>query len=335
MIADGSRLRLRGPTSATLLAPRATRLRLAYAVVMDQFLRVRLEGEEAELGRVAASDFARLLLGTQSAIQRAAGHVIGRALRETGRPGRVIEDSTRLRLVAIEQGSVIAVLEAPGRTLDPDSLDLTDRGLGELAIDKALGIAAGDEPDMPDVADAFARMADEVGIGRRYDAVSFEQSGGRRDHPVKIDISALERLRAAATRRPTAKDDSVMGVLVEADFESYTARLRGSDATKTQVQFPPELADEIQQALREPARLRGEVRYDPKTSEAREVQLRQIVRGVQLAFGLEPGDFWTSRTVDEIADELGIAAADSLEGLRDHEATDDEVDRMLAALEDQ
>jgi hypothetical protein len=300
---------------------------------VEHFLRVRLEGEEAELGRVAATDFARLLLGTQSAIQRAAGHVIGRALRETGRPGKTIEDSTRLRLVAIERGSVVAVLEAPERATDPDSLDLTDRGLGELAIDKALGTVAGDEHDMPDVAEAFVRMADDIGIGRRYDAVSFERSHDRHDHPVRIDSSSLERLKAEARRPATTKDDSVIGVLVEADFENGTARLRGSGGTRTQVQFAPELADEIQRALREPARLRGEVLYDPKTSEARAVELRQIVRGDQLALGLDPGDFWTSRTVEEIADEMGIGAIRSVEALRDREATDDEVDRMLAAIE--
>ena len=99
------------------------------------------------------------------------------------------------------------------------------------------------------------------------------------------------------------------------------------------MQFPPELADEIKQALREPARLRGEVRYDPNTSEARAVELREIVRGDQLAFGLDPGDFWATRTVGDIAAELGIAPIGDVEALRDNEATDDEVDRILAALE--
>ncbi len=300
---------------------------------MDRLLRVRLEGEQAELGRVAATDFARLLLGTQSAIQRAAGHVIGKALAETGRPGKVIEDSTRLRLVAIERGSVVAVLEAPARALDRDSLDLADLSLGEFAIDKALDTAAGDEVDMPDVADAFVRMADEIGIGRRYDAVSFEQPNGSRHEAVRIDSPSVERLRVAAKRPTTEKADSLIGVLVEADFESCTARLRGPDGTRTQVQFPAEMSDEIKQALREPARFRGEVRYDPKTSEARAVQLRQIVRGAQLTFGLEPGDFWVSRTVDDLAQERGVRAAGSLEDLRDHNATEDEVDRLLAALE--
>lgn len=301
---------------------------------MKPFLRVRLEGQEAELGRVAASDFARLLLGTQSAIQRAAGHVIGRALPETGRPGKTIEDTTRLRLVAIERGSVVAVLVAPERAPDPDSLELADRSLGELAIEKALCTAAGDEADLPDVADAFVRMAEEVGIGRRYEAVVFEHAHEAHDRAVRIDAASVQRLAAAARRPATAKDDSVVGVLVEADFESFSARLRGPDGSKTQVQFPPDMAGEIQQALRERARLRGEVHYDPKTSEARAVELRQIVRGDQLALGLDPGDFWTTRSVGEIAAEHGIATITDVDTIRDREATEDEVDRMLAALEE-
>lgn len=299
---------------------------------MKHYLRVRLEGEEAELGRVSASDFARLLLGTQSAIQRAAGHVIGRALRETGRPGKVIEDSTRLRLVGIERGSVVAVLEAP-RQADPDSLELADRDLGELAIDRAISTAAGDEDDLPDVADAFVRIADEVGVGRRYDAIVFEHPEGGQTRSVRIDPASVERLIAVARRPPTPKEDTVTGVLVEADFESFTARLRGPGGSRTQVQFPPELADEIKQALREPARLRGEVSYDPKTAEARSVELRQIVHGDQLALDLDPGEFWTTRPVGEIAEEMGIAPIDDVEALRDSHATEDEVDQILAALE--
>ncbi len=176
-------------------------------------------------------------------------------------------------------------------------------------------------------------MAEDVGIGRRYDAIVLEWQRDDSTQSARIDSTSVERLSAVARRPATAKDDSVTGVLVEADFESCTARLRGPGGTKTQVQFPPELADEIKQALREPARLRGEVRYDPKTSEARAVELRQIVRGDQLALGLDPGDFWTTRTVDQIADELGISPIDDIETLRDDEATDEEIDRMLAALE--
>lgn len=297
-------------------------------------MRVRLEGPTAVLGEVAASDFARLLLGTQSAIQRAAGHVIGRAARETGRPGKTIEDSTRLRLVAIERGSIVAVLAAPPRSADPHRFDLTDPALGELAIDTALQIAAGEDTTHPDVADAFVRMADEIGIGRRYDAVTFEHRHRDRDYTVRLDVEARERLSVVARRAPTARDDSVVGTLVEADFENLTARLRGPGGSKTTVSFPADLADEIQEGLRAPARLRGEVRYDPSTSEARSIELHQIVRGDQLAIGLDPGEFWSAKTVEQLAEEAGVKPVYDVEALRDDAASKDEIDRILAALED-
>ena len=300
---------------------------------MEGRLRVRLEGPTAELGRIAANDFARLLLGTQSAIQRAAGHVIGRQSRETGRPGKTIEDSTRLRLVALERGSVVAVLDAPTRPADPHSLDLADPALGELALDTALSTAAGEETGHPDVADVFVRMADEIGIGRRFDAISFEHAHRDHKYTVRLDARARERLSGVARKASAAKDDSVIGVLVEADFENFTARLRSPGGSKTTVAFPADLADEIQEALRAPARLRGEVRYDAKTSEARSIELRQLVRGAQLEIGLDPGEFWAARTVDQIAKEAGVGPVSDVEALRDDAASADEIDRMLAALE--
>jgi hypothetical protein len=296
-------------------------------------LRVRLEGRSAEVGEVSATDFARLLLGTQSAIQRAAGHVIGRRNRETGRPGKVIEDSTRLRLVAIEPGSIVAVLDPPRRPDDPHALELTDPALGALAIETALRSAMGGADAHPDVADALVRMADEVGLGRRYDAITLERERPNAVTRVRIDPAHRDALRAVARRPATARDDSLIGVLVEADFENLTARLRGPAGTKTTVSFSPELADDIYAALRASARLRGEVRYDAKTSEARSIRLIEIERGDQLTIGLEPGDFWLHPSLAELAEQAGIGPIADVRSLRDDEASDEDVDRLMAALE--
>ncbi len=300
---------------------------------VDGELRVRLEGQAAELGRVAASDFARLLLFTQSAIQRAAGHVIGRQARETGRPGRTIEDSTRLRLVSIERGSVVAVLQPPPRVETDDRLALSDEGLGELAIDSALATLLGEETAHNDVADVFVRMADEVGVGRRFDAITFEHADRRRQVTARLDGPRRGELFEVARPEPRAEDDTVIGVLVEADFESLTARLRTVTGAKTTVSFAAELANGVQEALRSKARLRGEVCYDPTSAEARSIELHEIIRGDQLALGLEPGEFWLHRTIDEAATAAGVQPVNDVEVLRDHRATQDEVDRLIAALE--
>jgi hypothetical protein len=300
---------------------------------VGHYLRVRLEGEDAQLGHIAATDFARLLIGTQSAVQRAAASIIGQSPRDSGRPGKTVEEGTRLRLAGIERGSVIAVLEPPARGPDSHQLDLADRTLGENAIARALDVLGGREEDFPEVAEAFLRVAEDVGIGRRYRAVSYEPSAPELGAAARIDTTSIEQLRRTAARSPAATPDTVTGMLFEADFERNTAQLRGVGGERVQVRFPAELADEIQAALREPARLRGDVEYDPHRSEARAVQLRTIVRGEQLVLGLDPGDFRTAQSIEEVALRRGMSAVVDLTVLRDPEATDDEIERMLAAVE--
>lgn len=100
---------------------------------MSTVLRVRLTGDDTQLGRVAAGDVARMLLGIERAVARAAGHVIGRQVKSTGRRGRAIEE-TRFRLLSIERGSVVGVLELPEQAANADTLDVDVPSLGPLAL---------------------------------------------------------------------------------------------------------------------------------------------------------------------------------------------------------
>lgn len=300
---------------------------------MGTQVRIGLLGDDAELGRVAARDVARLLMGFENAVARAAGHALGRQVKATGRRGRTIEDTTRFRLVAIEPGSVIGVLELPDEELDADAFDIDVSHVGEMAVESALATAAGVRTDQPDVAEAFYKLADDLGVGTRFSAVVLEERSPHAGNgQVKIDRAARDRLYEAVTQRPDARDDSVVGVLVEADFEKNTARLRTSRDRRIAVSFDPELADTIQDALRRQAEFEGEVEYDPKTLEARAVKLRRIVQGEQLTVGLNPGNYWDTRSVAAIAAAQGVEPVDDVEQLRDDEASQDEVDQMLAAL---
>ena len=109
---------------------------------------------------------------------------------------------------------------------------------------------------------------------------------------VTLDRPARDRLFEIVSAVPSARDDSLVGVLVEADFESNTARLRTTGGQRIAISFETELADRIQEGLRRQSEFRGEVSYDPKTLEARSVNLQSIVRGDQLVMGLDAGDFW-------------------------------------------
>ena len=63
------------------------------------------------------------------------------------------------------------------------------------------------------------------------------------------------------------------------------------------------------------------------------MNLRRIVRGEQLAMGFEVGDFWEPRAIGELAAERRINPVEDVDVLRDREASDEEVDRLLAALD--
>jgi hypothetical protein len=229
----------------------------------------------------------------------------------------------------------VGVLELPDRPSPEDeTLRVGDTMLSELALASALATAAGETVEHPDVAQAFVGLADDIGVGTRFDAVTFEQEDRPARRSVRLDRRARDRLRDAIRDEARSRADSLTGVLTEADFEKHTARLRSPAGDAVVVRFDETLDDDIQEALRRQSQFVGEVRYDPKTSQARDVQLRRVLRTEQLMFGIDPGDFWASQTVDELATERGIAPVDDARVLRDTEASPDEVERLLAALQD-
>ena len=79
---------------------------------------------------------------------------------------------------------------------------------------------------------------------------------------VTLDRPARDRLFEIVSAAPSARDDSLVGVLVEADFESNTARLRTTGGQRIAISFETELADRIQEGLRRQSEFRGEVSYD-------------------------------------------------------------------------
>lgn len=295
-------------------------------------MRVRLTGDAAEHGSVPASDVAKLLLGVERAVARGAGAVLGRQVQATGRWGKVIESAVRFRLVGIEAGSVVGVLELPTVEPTPDALEFDVSTLGELGLLTTLRTASG-ESDDADIAAELVKFADSVGVGRRYDGVTFGADIEGRQREVTLDAPARERLhRAATATQAPERPDTLVGVLVEADFEKLTARLRSGDGGSVAVEFDEPQADAIQEALRAPAELVGQISYDPKTARAIKVELRTITRAEQLAMNLEPGDFWQDLTVEELREQHAVRPVTADTELGDDALSDEEADAFLAAL---
>jgi hypothetical protein len=296
--------------------------------------RVKLEGHQAKLGHVPAADVARLLLLLEKSAAQAAAVVLHQPKTTSGRYKSVIEQAVHFRLVAIEEGSIVPVLELPepapiaqGQTLDFDVLTL-----GEAAIEAIFEAAVA--PTDPVVAKAVLDVADGMHIGERYTAIVFEvPADGRPPRRVKVDGRSRQMLRdyVDGAPKPTPRTDDLLGVLVEADFERRTARLRTPTEAGVEVSFSDEQADEIQAALRQRSSVRGDVLYDPKNHSAKSVRLTEIVSGIEQLV-IDPGEFWNELSFDALAKRQGSGRPVDLDELYDAEATDEERDAVMAAL---
>ena len=302
---------------------------------MESTLQVVLRGDKAVLGEVLASDVARLLGGAERAVARAAERVIGRQPRRSGRRTSVVEAATRFRLRAITSGSVTAVLELPAdETTSDDGLDLGDATLGELAVRDSLVVISGQVND-PYIADALAGLGEELGLGDRYEKLEFEFRTHEEVFHAVIDREAKETLRRVARASPGPIAPShLVGTLVEADFESRTARLRTSARDAVRVSFEEGLAEEIRSALRRQADLEGIVRYDQEAGRAVSVELRSITRTEQLMINPDEIDFWSAPTLEALAEAQGVDPITRAELLRDQtEIDEEELDTFFSTLE--
>jgi hypothetical protein len=301
-------------------------------------LRVRLEGDTAELGRIPAADVAQLLLMVEKALARAASVVVGRPSRKPGRRERVIDDAAHVVLRAIEPGSVIPVLELPGVDSDEipqENLPVDVAHLGELAAAQIFDIVAEEIDGHPYVVEALSELSTKLRVGERYDSVGFEISNSavpRRR--VTLDVVSSRRLRdRVRLDKAAARQGMLAGTLVEADFESYTARLRSPEGQPVAVSFDPSMADNIHEALREPATVDGWITYDPASQEARSISLHQVMRADQTSLRIDSRAFQRRKTFADLQEEQGTTGLFDVNDLHDSISSEEELEAYEEALQ--
>lgn len=300
-----------------------------------RIVRAKLEGVNAEPGRVAAADVARIILGLERAIARAAYLVLGKARRGTGRHSQAIEGAARLRFVGVERGSFVELLALPeGAEPTDEELPFSVADLSSLAFDRLLTVITSGSPDTDaELAAAVAQLATELGIGDRNTSITLINDSEQTGKPARratIDGAVRERMQRLSEQPPASRDETLVGVLFEADFEGNTARLRLASGGVVTVNFSPELADGIQEALRSRARLEGHVRYHPRTAQATSVELRAVSRSTQLE--LDVDSFWESQTFAELQAAQGTTGRVDAAALGMTDLTNDERAAFLAAL---
>jgi hypothetical protein len=290
-------------------------------------LRIRLEGPDAVLGRIPAADVAQVLTSVEVALARAVSVALGRPSRRPGRKEKVVAEAARVALVAIEAGSVIPVLELP--TIEEGeaepTLGVSVAHISEIAAEQLLDVVAGDIDGHPYVVEAMANLSNKLSVGKRYD-VSLELGADGRRRSAKLDEAAARRLRERVRLdRLASKQGMLVGTLVEADFESFTARLRSPEGASIAVSFDRAMADDIHQALREPATVEGLITYDPSSHSVRRIDLRRVMRGSQLAMHVDAARFRRRRTFRQLQRDQGKTGRFDVADLYDGDSSDAEL----------
>ena len=299
---------------------------------MGTRLVLRLAGEKARLGEVYVSDLVRLLDGMDRVVGRTASQLAGRAPGTVGPLPQSIARAARLRLSSISEGSLVVEVQVPDAPTDDPQLDLDDAQLGESAVHTALDVLSGTVAGFPDTVAAWSRLAEDLTIGGRYDALTCTLPS---DSPREVVLDAPARNRLASADRERSIDDKpgeLTGVLYEANFEKCTGHLRTPHGRAVRVRFDDDQANEIKGALRENSRLEGQIKYTDKAADVVSVEAIEIVEPRRLALGTAVGDFWTTRSLAELAEEQGVGVVVDIRTIQDDSVSDEEAEAFLAAL---
>ncbi len=297
---------------------------------MEHEFEVRLEGLHARLGEVPAGDLARLLLAVERVIAFGSAHVINRPIGGRGPRPKAVVDASRIAIVALREGSVVPVLAIPD-SLPPPGFAFETTPLGVLGLQEAIRAAQHPEAAPADLAGALAQLGRDVRVGSEYESVSIRFQVDGEERSVRLDRPRLQQLEDRTATAPRLAAGGIEGVLVEADFEALNGHIRTAYGRRIALEYPTDLADDVEEAIRQRRDFVGEVVYDASGQTIESLRLTGIQRQPALWEGLEPGEFWETRTVGELRVLQGATASTDVATLT-LDVTDGEAEAFLEAL---
>lgn len=267
---------------------------------MPRFVRrIVLEGG-GSLEDVPAADIAQVIEGVIAAVTKAAGHVVGRQVKERGRRERVVAAAGAIHLLSVSSGSVDFTFRSSGAVMDAEGLPFDPETVGDRALEIATSAAGVEAGRYRDVARVWLKTAEAIGIGERYDAIRMTDDDGH--DGVTLDADRVEAIRIAVRPSPSQVPASVQGRLYEANFDAQTAQLRGPSGEIVHVQYDDRHADDIYRVLRGTANLIGEVTYDPHSLRALRVRVREVDQPTQMDLS-----FWVEKPLVAVIAEQQLA----------------------------
>ncbi len=241
-------------------------------------LRVRIQGPAVEKGQIYLRDLVHFGRQFQTALDRVARVLAGRISVRRGPPPRALRESTTLRVLDLEKGSIGLVMDLhhtkpylPGMDLGEQALEALVTGLDQV---RSL------DPELPPGYDRGVLIAwRDLGqlIDHNIEQIEFDLETPRTraravyDHPLQVRV--IERIAGPEENLMTLE-----GRLLMADFKETRLRCRLHPPAGKAVPctFDEEMADEIGQSLRHHVRVRGIAETDPLTGDILSLRIRDL-----------------------------------------------------------
>lgn len=300
---------------------------------------LHLSGPAVAQGRLPLADLVEIGRHVQTGIERVARLIRGypTSLRR-GKLPQEIAAACALEIVAFESGSVQIVLDLPHNQAQLDAFDLGEHALEALV--NGLADVSGDAPALPVGYDAGVLLAvRDIGriLDRGVDEIELRLATRSVRRNVRYDKQGRDRV-ARRVHEPLSNQRTVEGLLLMADFKESGTRCRVHTSWGEVVNctFEDQLADQVQDVLRKYVRVTGPAQQDPVPGRIMSLAIADI-EPVEPKTPWEGGaDFWTERSVRELAEEAGLDRGARFDDVRGRGAalweSDEDLEEFLRGI---
>lgn len=307
---------------------------------------VKIEGPRVGEARLSANDLATIILRSQQALKRIGQVLYGESSVGKGPKKNEIEELCELFVVGWKPGSAIAeveLAEPPSQMslfgyIGEESLKAFLNGIGRIqagATDTPQMAPAGFDPGVLQTCDFLGRVL-EHGI----DNVRFEPIRVTGVTAVSFDRPLREKIRELLGRPIDQRQVEKVGRLEVLDgHRGLQGRLWEPDGTRWLCIFKPEHLEILPDAWLRTVRLIGEAVIEPNKERTLHVvsvlPLEEEIEETPAMREPERLPFWTSLSLEELAELQGVQPAEDLDRISALWPADDDPDRMLAHILDE
>lgn len=307
---------------------------------------IKIEGPRVGEARLSANDLATIIFRSQQALQRIGQVLYGDSSVGKGRKKKEIEELCELFLVGWKPGSAVAEVELA----EPQAQMSLFGNIGEESIKAFLNgmerIRA-QEPDttqpMPSGFDAgVLQTCDSLGrvLEHGIDRVRFEPIRVTGVIGVAFDCRLREKVRILLGKPIDQRQVEKVGRLEVLDgHRGLQGRLWEPDGTKWLCIFKPEHLEILPEAWLRTVRLVGEAVIESNKERTLHVAsifpLEEDIRETSVAEEAEKLPFWTSLSLEELAEVQGVEPAADLDSIAVLWPEEHDPDQMLDYILDE